>query len=86
MAEPAAISPAAGFIFFGLPTIELTCASKLRLLTENGSRARPNGAAGMTERRTRRAKRPMAYALLATLSVGLLAASALGLALRGWAP
>jgi len=40
----------------------------------------------MTERRTRRAKRPMAYALLATLSVGLLAASALGLALRGWAP
>jgi hypothetical protein len=39
----------------------------------------------MTERRTRRAKRPIAYALLATLSAVVLAASALGLALRGWA-
>jgi hypothetical protein len=35
----------------------------------------------MTQRRTRRAKRPMAYLLLATLSAALLAASALGLAL-----
>jgi hypothetical protein len=40
----------------------------------------------MTERRTRRAKRPLAYAVLATLSAGLLAAAALGLALRGWSP
>jgi hypothetical protein len=36
------------------------------------------------ERRQRRAKRPLAYALLATLSFALLAASALGLAFRGW--
>jgi hypothetical protein len=40
----------------------------------------------MTQRRTRRAKRPLAYALLATLSAGVLAASAIGLALRGWSP
>jgi hypothetical protein len=40
----------------------------------------------MTERRKRRAKRPIAYTLLATLSTGLLAASALGVALRGWSP
>ncbi len=45
--------------------------------------SRRNGDARMTERRTRRAKRPLAYALLASLSVALLAASALGLALRG---
>jgi hypothetical protein len=40
----------------------------------------------MTERRTRRAKRPFAYALLATLSAVLLAASAVGLVVRGWSP
>jgi len=40
----------------------------------------------MTERRTRRAKRPLAYALLATLSAVLLAASTVELGLRGWAP
>jgi hypothetical protein len=40
----------------------------------------------MTERRTRRAKRPFAYAVLATLSAALLAASAMELALRGWSP
>ncbi len=43
-------------------------------------------AEGMTQRRTRRAKRPLAYALLAILSAGVLAASAVGLALRGWSP
>jgi hypothetical protein len=40
----------------------------------------------MTDRRTRRAKRPLAYALLATLSAVFLAASALGFVLRGWSP
>jgi len=38
----------------------------------------------MTQRRTRRAKRPLAYALLATLSIALLAGSALTLAFGGW--
>ncbi len=40
----------------------------------------------MTDRRTRRAKRPLAYVLTATLAFALLAASVLGLSLRGWTP
>ncbi len=39
-------------------------------------------AARMTQRRTRRAKRPFAYALLSTLSIILLAAAAFDLAVR----
>jgi hypothetical protein len=40
----------------------------------------------MTERRTRRAKRPLAYGLLLATSAALLAASSLGLALDAWRP
>jgi hypothetical protein len=43
-------------------------------------------AARLTRRRTRHAKRPFVYALVATLSVALLAASALDLLVRGGVP